>query len=134
MNYYWILIAILFFVAVFGANTGSPFQSRQAKDICTHMTRAERTAAIKRGALWGLLIGVIPAVIGLIIGPLVFKSTLLGVTLCALLSPLLVVVLWKKWFPYVTRSQQSFLASTEWAKSQGIQADDIQVFNWQEEK
>jgi hypothetical protein len=133
MDYYWIPIAILFFVAVFGANTGSPFQSRQAKDICTHMTRAERTAAIKRGALWGLLVGM-PAVIGLILGPVVLKSALLGVTLCALLLPLLAVVLWKTWFPYVTKSQQSFLASTEWAKSQGLQADDIQVFKWQEEK
>jgi hypothetical protein len=36
--------------------------------------------------------------------------------------------------PYLNKSQKSFLASTTWAKSQGIKADDINLFNWQKEK
>ena len=40
--------------------------SEQVKEICTHMTKTERKAAIKRGALWGILIGIVPGMIALI--------------------------------------------------------------------
>ena len=86
---------------------------------------------MKRGGLCGLLIGIIPGAIGLVVGPLVFGSALRGVMLCGLLFPLAALVLWTKWFPYSSRSQQSFLASTEWARSQRMKADDIRLFNWQ---
>ncbi len=135
MYYLLIPIFILFIVSVFcGTNTGSPFQSRQVKEISSHMTKAERIAAIKRGILWGLLIGVVPGLIGLLFGPFVFKSALLGVTVCFSVLPLFAFVLWKKWFPYLYKSQQSFFASSEWSKSQGIEANDIQLFNWQKQK
>ena len=87
---------------------------------------------MKRGGLRGLVIGLIPGAMGLILGPLILSSALLGVTLCALLFPLAAFVLWKSWSPYCHRSQQSFFASTEWAKSQGITANDIRLFKWQE--
>jgi hypothetical protein len=133
MYYYWIAAVVFLIIAVFGGtSTWSPLQSQQVKEICSHMTKAERTAAIKRGGLWGLLIGIVPGAMGLILGPLVLGSALLGVILCALLFPLAAFVLWKWWSPYCHRPQQSFLASTEWAKSQGIRADDIRLFNWQE--
>ncbi len=133
MHYYWAPLAILFVVAACcSASTWSPFQSRQVKDICSHMTKAERAAAMKRGGFWGLLIGIVPCAVGLTLGPLILSSALIGVTLCALLFPLVALALWKKWLPYVHESQQSFLASTEFAKKQGIEAEDIQLFNWQE--
>ena len=87
---------------------------------------------MRRGGLWGLLIGIIPGAIGLALGPLLVRSALLGVMLCALLFPLVALVLWRKWIPRCSKSQQAFLASTEWAKSQGMKADDIRLFNWQE--
>jgi ABC-type phosphate transport system permease subunit len=133
MYYYWIAVVVFLVIAVFvGTNTWSPFQSQQVKEICANMTKAERTAAMKRGGLWGLLVGLIPGAMGLTLGPLVLGSALLGVMLCALLFPLAAFVLWKRWLPYCNRSQRSFFASTEWAKSQGIRADDIRLFNWQE--
>jgi hypothetical protein len=131
MYYYWIPIAVFLIIAAFGGgNTWSPFQSQQVREISFHMTKAERRAVIKRGGLCGLLIGIIPGAIGLIVGPLIFSSALLGVMFSALLFPLAALVLWKKWFPYCSRSQQSFLASTEWARSQGMKADNIRLFTW----
>ena len=80
MFYYWIPVAILLLAAVFSdTNTWSPFQSDQVKEICAHMTRAEHRAAAKRGALWGVLIGVIPATIALVLGIVVFRSALVVV-------------------------------------------------------
>ncbi|MBN2129822.1 MAG: hypothetical protein JW741_10015 [Sedimentisphaerales bacterium] len=133
MVYYWIPIAILFLAAILSdTNTWSPFQSDQVKEICSHMTRTERRAAVKRGAVWGLLIGLVPAATALILGIVVFRSALVVVTVCLLLFPLIALVLYKKWLPQVVRSQQHFLASTEWAQSQGIKAEDIQLYRWQE--
>lgn len=132
MYYHWIPIAILFLVALLGdTNIWSPFQSDQVREICTHMTRTERRAAIKKGAVCGLLIAIVPGMIGLILGVVVFRSALVVVTVCFLIFPLIALVLWKKWLPYIVRSQQCFLASTEWAKSQGIKAEDIQLYKWQ---
>jgi len=132
MYHYWIPIAILFLVAIGSdTNTWSPFQSDQVKEICSHMTKPERRAAVKRGALWGLLIGLVPGMTALILGIVVFRSALVVVTVCLLLFPLIALVLHKKWLPHVVRSQQDFLASTEWAQSQGIKADDIRLYNWQ---
>ena len=129
MYYYLAAIAILFIIAIFGGGyTVSPFASQQVKEISVNMTKAERRAAIKIGVCWGLLIGIIPSAIGLILGLIIFKSALMGMVLCALLLPLVAFVLWKKWFPCLYKSQQSFFASTEWAKSQGIEANDIKLF------
>jgi hypothetical protein len=133
MYYYWIaVVAVLMIAASGGTNTWSPFQSQQVKEICANMTKAERTAVMKRGGLWGLLVGIVLGTLGLILGPIVLSSALLGVMLCALLFPLAALVLRKGWYPYCNRSQQSFFASTEWAKSQGIEANDIRLFSWQE--
>jgi len=131
MYYYWIPIAILFLAALSSdTSTWSPFQSDQVKEICSHMTRTERRAAVKRGALWGLLIGLVPGMTALVLGIVVFRSALVVVTACFLLFPLVALVLYKKWFPHVVRSQQRFLASTAWAQSQGIKAEDIQPYSW----
>jgi len=132
MYYYWIPIAILFLVAIFSdANTWSPFQSDQVKQICAHMTKAERRAAMRRGALGGLLIGLVPGMIALILGVVVFRSAVLVVTVCFLIFPLIALAHYGKWLPNVVKSQQNFLASTEWARSQGIKAEDIRLYNWQ---
>ncbi len=132
MYYYWIPIAILFLVAILSnTNTWSPFQSDQVKEICQHMTKAERRKAVKRGALWGILIGIVPGMTALILGIVVFRSAMVVVTVCFLIFPLFALVLYKKWLPNVVRSQQNFLASTEWAKSQGLKAEDIRLYNWQ---
>jgi hypothetical protein len=135
MYYYLVPIVICFIIAVFGGGyTESPFATRQLKEISTHMTKAERRAAIIRGFLGGLLFSIIFGAIGLLLGLIIFKSALMGMVFCALLLPLVAFILWKKWFPHLYKSQQSFFASTEWAKSQGIEANDIKLFNFQKQK
>jgi hypothetical protein len=130
MDYYWILIAICLLVAIFSdTNAWCPFGSDQVKAICTHMTAAEHRAAIKRGALWGLLIGAVPGMIGLALG-VVLRSALVAVTVCFLVLPWVALVLYTTWLPRVVRSQQKFLASTEWARSQGIKAEDVHLYKW----
>jgi len=132
MYYYWIPVAVLFLVAIFSdTNTWSPFQSDQVKQICAHMTTTERRAAIRRGTVWGLLIGIVPGMIALILGAMVFRSAVVVVTVCFLIFPLIALVLHRKWLPNVVKSQRDFLASTEWARSQGIKAEDIRLYNWQ---
>lgn len=132
MYHYWIPIAILFLVAIGSdTNTWSPFQSDQVKEICTHMTKTERRTAVKRGALWGILIGIVPGMTALILGVVVFRSALVVVTVCFLIFPLIALVLYKKWLSNVLKSQQNFLASTQWAQSQGLKAEDIHLYNWQ---
>jgi len=131
MYYYWIPIIILLLVTLFSdTNTWSPFQSDQVKEICAHMTKTERRAAVRRGALWGLLMGIVPGMAALILGVVVFRSALVVVTVCFLILPLIALVLCKKWYPNVVRSQQHFLASTEWARGQGFKAEDIQLYKW----
>ena len=135
MTYYYIFLIVLFAIIFFSnTNAGSPFLSDQVKEICSHMTKRERRTAMKRSALRGLLIGIIPGAIGLILGPLILSSALVGVMLCALLFPLIALLTWKVWFPRISRSQQSFYASTEWARSQGIEAKGIQVFSFSKQK
>jgi hypothetical protein len=132
MYYYWIAIAILLLVALLGdTNTWSPLQSDQVKEICAHMTKAEGRAAVKRGALWGVLIGVVPAAIALVLGIVAFRSAVVVVIVCLLTLPAIAVLLSRKWSPRVARSQQDFLASTQWAKSHGIKAEDIRLYKWQ---
>jgi hypothetical protein len=132
MYYYWIPVALLFLAVIFsGTNTWSPFQSDQVKQICAHMTETERRTAVKRGALWGFLMGIVPGMIALILGVVVFQSAVVVVTVCFLIFPVIALVLHRYWLPSVVRSQQNFLASTEWAQSQGIKAGDIRLYTWQ---
>lgn len=132
MYYYCIPIAILFLVAIFSdTNTWSPFKSDQVKEICQNMTKSERRAAVKRIALFGAPIGIIPGVSGLVLGVPFFQSATVVVTGCILIFPLIALVLRNQWLPRVIKSQQRFLSSTEWAKSQGVKAEDIRVYSWQ---
>lgn len=96
------------------------------------MTKAERAAAMNRAMFTGLLLGIVPGAIGLIFGAVILRSALLGVMLCLALIPLVAFALRKRWYAYVKKSQQSFLASTEFAKSQGIEAEDIQLLKGQD--
>jgi len=132
MDYYWILIVVLFLVPAFsGTNTWAPFQSKQVKEICQNMSKSERQTAIKRGALCGALLGIVPGAIGLILGAIIFRSALIGVIACLILFPLIALIFYKIWLPHVIESNQEQLASTEWAKSQGIRAEEIKLYSWQ---
>jgi hypothetical protein len=131
MYYYWIPVAILLLAAVFSdACTWSPFRSEQVREICAHMTKTERRVAVRRSAMWGVTIGVIPGLTALVLGAVVFRSAVFAVAVCFLVLPIAALVLSGTWLPALVASQKRFLASTEWAGRQGIQANDIQLYKW----
>jgi hypothetical protein len=131
MDYYYLIPqAIIIFVVI---SRGIPDQSDQAREISKHLTKAEHRAAIKSGVLWGSLICFVVSLLNFtyafIFAPIFFGAHKETRFIASLVVPLICVVLFMKWCPHViTKSQQRYLASTEWAKSQGIKADDIQVF------
>ncbi len=136
MYYFWIPIALLFIAALCSdTSTWSPFQSGQVKEICAHMTRAERRAAMNRGARWGLLLGGLFGTAAFL-GMVVFGSTVAFLAGFCLVFPLVFSVQAlaqrKGWWPDALQSPRDFLASTDWAKSQGLKADDIRLYRWQE--
>lgn len=132
MDWYWILMATFSLAAALsGSGTWSPFQSEQVKEICAHMTGGERRATAWRGAAWGLLIGLVPGMTAVFLGMVILRSALVVATVWLLIFPLTALVSRKRWWPHVVRSQQHFLASTEWAQSQGIKPQEIQLYSWQ---
>ncbi len=139
MYYYLIPIAILFTLVTFSYKFSvSPFASQQVKKICANMTKAERTQHNLRGGFGGLVLGIVPAAISFTVVKLFFDSALQGLLIgisvmgVIILTILVITLICKKPLPYITKWQQSFFASTEWAKSEGIEADDIQLFRWKQ--
>jgi len=100
--------------------TWSPFQSAEVRDICAHMTDAERAKASARGAAYGLWSAVtfaLPLTIA-------FTSRSLGtIVIAAVLVTvhLLGIPIWLK-------QQKRFLCSTDWAHDRGITPDRLRVF------
>jgi hypothetical protein len=126
--YYLIPIAILFIVLIISKGSGvSPLASGQVREICEHMTSAERMVLVRMGALFGLGIALVLAGIGCVLGVFVFDSILMGMTVSPLIAPVVGLLIRKRIF----RWQRDFLASTVWAKSQEINADSIHLFRWQ---
>ena len=95
----------------------APFQSTQVREICTHMTDAEKREAQKRGLLFGfwnaatffvpffVIMGV-PAPMGWVLGAGVF---LLGLS----------------FYPLWRRMEREQLCGTAWARQQGLTPDQL---------
>lgn len=137
--YPWIYFIIFLFVAVAGSmatRNRPPFKTEQVKEIWQNMTKSEQAAANKKsfgfGVIVGAILGVVPSIFGLIIGIILLHSALKGMIVgMLLLFPVVLLVLWKLFRPHMADSWRLFFASTEWAKSQGLQAKDIRLFKWE---
>lgn len=128
----WVLVALFVLSAVFGkSSTWSPFQSRQVRDICAHMTDTERRALQRRGFLVGGLLAALLGSMGFA-GMVVFRSMFAMVLLLGLLAPVLMIAVELRWGRRIRQSHQRFLATTAWAQTQGIAADEIRLYTWQE--
>ena len=97
--------------------TWSPFQSRQVREICAHMTDAERRELSLRGALFGIWNAAtffVPWAIAFYAPkPLnwFFAPTVLLVGLA--------------FYPLWQRIMREFLASTKWARQQGVAPESL---------
>ena len=99
--------------------TWRPFQSRQVREICDHMTEAERRELTLRGALfgiwnaatffvpWGIFLFA-PKPVNWIFAPIVL---LVGLA----------------FYPLWQRMMREFLASTSWARQQGIAPESLRM-------
>ncbi len=100
--------------------TWSPFQSPEVRDICTHMTDAERAEASRRAGLYGIWVAATFAV------PLAFamseRSHLFTVIAAVLVTiHVICIPIWQK-------MQRRFLCSTAWAREHGITSDRLRMF------
>jgi hypothetical protein len=99
--------------------TWGPFQSRQVREICAHMTEAERRELSLRGALFGIWNAAtffVPWAIAFFAPrPLnwVFAPIVLLVGLA--------------FYPLWQRIMREFLASTSWARQQGVAPETLRM-------
>ena len=100
--------------------TWSPFQSPEVRDICAHMTDAERAKASARGGAYGVWSAVTCAL------PLTlaFTSRSLGaIVVAAVLITIHIICI-----PIWQKQQKRFLCSTDWAREHGITPDRLRTF------
>ena len=102
------------------SKTRSPFQSRETREICDHMTESEKKEVVKRGGLYGVWVAISLAIpISL---AFTFPSSLtIGIAVLLAIIHLIGIPIWQK-------KQREFLCSTEWAKAQGYSADQLKMF------
>ena len=126
MNYLWFLLPIVLLVLC--NSTWAPFQSDQVREICSHMTATERRRAVARGAVYGLILGGLFGVVGLLgmpIGKWLFDSYLIGAVIIQPLALILMGISFWKLKPLADQSEKEFLASMQWSKENGLTSDSI---------
>ena len=105
--------------------TWSPFQSKQVREICAHMTTSERSRAGSRAIGYGLW------VFATVAGPLGFgwwsAATPLRIAAGALLAAHVCVL------PFWQRQARRFLCSTEWARAKGLMPEQLRLFEFRRE-
>ena len=124
----------LLLVAIFSSkSTWTPFQSEQVKEIYSHMTEEERKRASRQGLALGALVGLLmgcSGFLGLPIGIWYFDSALKGVIA---MQPVILIVAAIAAFilrPRMNQSQREILASTQWAKEEGLTSDRIKLYRF----
>jgi hypothetical protein len=114
-----------------GWKTWSPFQSKTVRNICANMTDSEKSAATRRGMLYGVWCAVSIALplqfiaIGFVTGNL---NPTLGV------GGALLIVAHIACIPIWLRRQRQFLCNTLWSRENGLEPQGLKLFNWRSNK
>jgi hypothetical protein len=98
----------------------SPFQSPEVRDICAHMTAAEKAEASRRGGFYGVWVAATFAV------PLSLAFVERSLWLAVLAAVLVTIHI--ACIPIWQRMQRRFLCSTAWAREHGITPDRLRMF------
>ncbi len=95
----------------------NPFQSRISKQICAHLTPAEKAEYEKQGMLYGLWCAATFAI------PLsnAFQFT----SLYIIIFSVILIAIHLICIPIWMKKQRELLSSTKWANSQGFKPDDL---------
>jgi uncharacterized membrane protein len=102
--------------------TWSPFQSPEVREICVHMTDAERAQVAERGGGYGFWVVATFAL------PLAFALTSrssVAIIIAAVLVSIHIVAI-----PFWQRRQKQFLCSTAWAREQGYTPERLRLFGF----
>ncbi len=99
--------------------TWAPFRSPLTREICAHMTEAEKRGATTRALLFGLW------------NAMTFFGPLFCVTFVSLPGPMrwmygaAILVIGLSFYPKWLRMHREFLASTSWARAKGITPEQL---------
>ena len=100
----------------------SPFQSPEVREICTHMTDAERKQIIKRSGIYGLWCAATAAIP--ISNAVTYPSRFTFIAAAVLCTVHIICIpVWLRW-------QRRFLCSTQWAREQGFRPDALKLFRF----
>ncbi len=105
--------------------TWSPFQSEKVRQICAHMTSAEKTATTLRGALYGFWTAATFAIpIGIITAQFLFA----GRNAVVIVGAAILIAIHSACIPLWQQAQRRFLCNTSWAREQGFDPDQLKLF------
>jgi hypothetical protein len=98
----------------------SPFQSSQVREICAHLSRAEKQCLVRHGFVYGLWVA---ATVGLPISIALQAEHVVawGIAAGLLLVHLVALPMWQA-------RVRRMLCSTEWARSQGVTPENLGLF------
>jgi hypothetical protein len=102
--------------------TWAPFQSRDVREICTHMTKAEKREGQRRGALYGLWVA---ATFAIPLSQAMFFPNPALVTIAAIL-----IIIHIACVPLWLGRQRKYFCSTAWAKEQGFSPERLRLFSF----
>src|SRR5438477_5784446 len=101
--------------------TWSPFQSKQVREICAHMTGTERSRTMARGFGYGLWVFL---TVGAIASGAWWANPALRITAGGLLAIHLCAV------PFWQRRVRRLLCSTNWSREQGLTPQHLRLFEF----
>ncbi|MCH7905472.1 MAG: hypothetical protein IH944_13030 [Armatimonadetes bacterium] len=111
--------------------TWSPFQSRELREICAHLTDDELDMFVERSRDFGRMIAKRIAIpIGITVAGAYMIIADYGGSIAFALVPCAVILVSLALFPWQQKRQKELLCSTAWAKEQGIDPDRLKVFSF----
>ncbi len=102
--------------------TWAPFQSPDVRQICAHMTEAEKREASRRGAFYGLWVAATFAI------PVSLAVVAPNPTLLVIAAVLIVIHI--ACLPLWFRRQRRYFCSTAWAREQGFTPERLKLLSF----
>jgi uncharacterized protein YneF (UPF0154 family) len=102
-----------------------PWASEMVKDICRHLTEEEQLQYRRHAAACGALVGIVAA--ALIIS---FDLLVRELSTLAVLRVIVFLLIYFAGVYWMTRRYKQFLASTEYARRNGLEANQIDLRFW----
>ena len=104
--------------------TWSPFQSKEVREICAHMTDAEHTKLSRRAYLYGAWVfATVARPSSSALGNR--NPAVIGIAVVLLVVHVVCIPIWQ-------RMQRNFLCSTAWAREHGYTPKQLRLFSFRD--